>query len=161
VAPLLRRRVALLLIVALAAVPGVVALALPAAALAGAGPGGSAVLADFDDNGRIDACYSRADFRDALRRARADQRLYGVAIDVIQQAQATNVAGPDGSCAGEGGGPGAEGDDGDVGIGLWIGVVVALGLVAAGAGVLARRNGDADDDEGAQPPAGGAGGPAR
>ncbi len=54
--------------------------------------GGQAVLADAQDNGRVDECYTRAEFRDALRMARNDQRLYSAVIDTIEEAKITNVA---------------------------------------------------------------------
>lgn len=134
-AALLRRRAALVLVVVLTL------MILPATALAD----GRTVLSDYQDNGSIDACYSRADLADALRIARADQRTYANALDVVRQAQITNLAGEDGTCeanpegtdTGEGGGPG---------LGLWIGLAVGVGLVAAGAGAWARRNaGDGDE----------------
>ena len=56
------------------------------------------MLADAADNGRIDACYSRAEFRDALAQARDDQRLYGTAIDVIKEATISNVTVPGRPC---------------------------------------------------------------
>lgn len=58
---------------------------------------GRTVLADAGD-GHIDACYSRAEFRDALHQARADQRLYGTAIDTIQEATISNVTVPGRPC---------------------------------------------------------------
>jgi uncharacterized repeat protein (TIGR01451 family) len=71
---LLRRRVALLLL-ALFALSGLV---LPAIGLAD----GRAILSDFEDNGQIDECYTRAEFQQALRLARADERVY--AGDVVR-----------------------------------------------------------------------------
>lgn len=58
---------------------------------------GRAVLADAVD-GQIDGCYSRAEFRDALHQARADQRLYGTAIDTIQEGYISNVTVPGRAC---------------------------------------------------------------
>ncbi len=87
---LLRRRVALLLL-ALFALSGLV---LPAIGLAD----GRAILSDFEDNGQIDECYTRQEFQQALRLARADERVYGNAVDAIEEAQVTNVARPGEEC---------------------------------------------------------------
>ena len=59
---------------------------------------GQAVLNDARDNNRIDACYSRAEFRDALHQARADQRLYGTTVDTIQEGYISNVTVPGRAC---------------------------------------------------------------
>jgi hypothetical protein len=128
---LLRRRVALLLLAVFAALA-----ILPVAAVAT----GQEILSDFEDNGQIDECYTRQEFQQALRLARADERVYGNAVDALEEAQVTNVAREDGSCEGESPSTDA-GDDGGVGIGVWIGLAVAVGLVAAGAGAWARRSG--------------------
>lgn len=48
---------------------------------------GRAVIADYDDNGVIDACYSDAEFADGLELANADQQQYGAAVDIIEQKQ--------------------------------------------------------------------------
>lgn len=135
---LLRRRVALLLL-ALFALSGLV---LPAIGLAD----GRAILSDFEDNGQIDECYTRQEFQQALRLARADERVYGNAVDAIEEAQVTNVARPGEECQATVTDSG-EGDDGGVGIGVWIGLAVAVGLVAAGAGAWARRSGPGDGTE--------------
>ena len=127
---LLRRRVALLLVAVLAI------LIVPVTAFGD----GRQILSDFEDNGQIDNCYTRAEFREALRLARADERQYGNAVDTIQEAQVTNVKRPGEECAAEASSTG-EGDDGGIGIGVWIGLAVAVGLVAAGAGAWARRSG--------------------
>ena len=129
---LLRRRVALLLLAVIATLAGLV---IPAAALAT----GQDILNDFEDNGQIDECYTREEFRAALRLARADERVYGNAVDALEEAQVTNVARPGEECSAASGNTG-EGDDGGVGIGVWIGLAVAVGLVAAGAGAWARRS---------------------
>lgn len=134
-APLLGRRVALFLVLLVGA------LALPVSAVAD----GRAILDDFRENGQIDGCYSRADFREALQLVRSDQRQYGASADVIQEAQVTNVADSGAPCRPaatttpieEGGGPG---------LGLWIGVALAVGVVAAGAGAWARRASEPDDE---------------
>ena len=142
-AALPRRPVALLVILALAL------LGASATALAD----GRDVLADYEDNGRIDACYTRAEFQEALRLARDDQRQYGAAVDVILDAQITNVARPGEPC----GAPGATTavpveDDSGSGLAIWIGLAVAVGAVALGAGAWARRGagrpgGDGPGDE--------------
>lgn len=131
---LLRRRVALLLLAVLAAVA---ALSLPVVALAD----GRAILSDFEDNGQIDECYTRGEFRQALRLARADERQYGNAVDAIEEAQVTNVQRPGEECAAEAASSGEGDEGGGIGIGVWIGLAVAVGLVAAGAGAWARRGG--------------------
>ncbi|MDX6556487.1 MAG: hypothetical protein QOD86_2682 [Miltoncostaeaceae bacterium] len=136
-AALLRRRVALLLL----AVFATLAL-LPVAAVAS----GQDILSDFEDNGQIDECYTRQEFQQALKLARADERVYGNAVDALEEAQVTNVARPGEECDATAGTNG-EGDDGGVGIGVWIGLAVAVGLVAAGAGAWARRSGPGDGSE--------------
>jgi hypothetical protein len=96
--------------------------------------GGQAVLADAQDNGKVDACYSRAEFRDALRMARTDQRLYAALADVIDEAKITNVK-VDGAPCGSGRvapGSASSVDSGD-GAGIWIGALALVGLVGVGA----------------------------
>lgn len=128
-APLIGRRVALLFVLLIGA------LALPVSALAD----GRAILDDFQEDGQIDRCYSRAEFRQALRLVRSDQRQYGASADVIQQARVTNVAEPGEPCeVSVTMTTPVESDDGPA-LGLWIGLAVAVGLVAAGAGAWARR----------------------
>lgn len=61
---------------------------------------GQQVLADYEDNGQIDGCYTLADFEDALKRIRPDQQQYGAAVDVIRQAELTNIRRPGGACGG-------------------------------------------------------------
>lgn len=61
---------------------------------------GQQVLADYEDNGQIDGCYTLADYEDALKRIRPDQQQYGAAVDVIRQAELTNIRRPDGACGG-------------------------------------------------------------
>lgn len=95
---------------------------------------GQAVLADAKDNERVDSCYTRAEFRDALRQASNDQRLYGVVLDVIRDAQITNVA-VDGVPCGSGRvAPGsATAVDAGGGPGIWVGALAVVGLVGLGA----------------------------
>ncbi len=62
--------------------------------------GGRQVLADYEDNGQINGCYTLAEFEDALRIIRPDQQQYGAAVDVIRQAELTNIRRPDGACGG-------------------------------------------------------------
>ena len=87
---IIRRSVAVWFVVALAM--GV--LAAPAFA------GGRQVLADYEDNGQINGCYTLAEFEEALRIIRPDQQQYGAAVDVIRQAELTNIRRPDGACGG-------------------------------------------------------------
>lgn len=107
---------------------------------------GRDVLADAKDNGQIDGCYTRAEFRDALRLAGNDQRLYGSTIDLIKEARITNVAVPGEPCGSARTVPAtAVEDDSGGSLGIWIGLAVAVGAVAVGAGVWARRGGGRDE----------------
>jgi hypothetical protein len=117
-------------------------LGLSATALAG----GQDVLNDAKDNQRVDGCYSRADFRAALRLANEDQRLYSYEIEAIQDAQISHVKVPGEPCGSgrsipatprpdhSGGGTGA----------LWAGLLAGVGAVSVGAGLRARRSGRGD-----------------
>lgn len=58
------------------------------------------VLADYEDNGQIDGCYTLDDFEQALKAIRPDQQQYGAAVDVIRQAELTNIRRPGGACGG-------------------------------------------------------------
>ncbi len=71
---------------------------------------GQQVLADYEDNGAIDGCYTLADFEEALKLIRPDQQQYGAAVDVIRQAELTNIRRPGGAC----GGTSADGASGDL-----------------------------------------------
>ena len=146
---IIRRSVAVWFLVALAM--GV--LAAPAFA------GGREVLADYEDNGQINGCYTLAEFEEALRIIRPDQQQYGAAVDVIRQAELTNIRRPDGAC----GGTSALGASGDLPDGtattagdgvavpddggmpaLLVAVIVAAGLAIAGFVaylVISRRRG--------------------
>jgi hypothetical protein len=88
------------------------------------------VIEDYRDDGQIQGCYSTEDFNQAVRELDPNEGIYEVARDVIRQAQARCAA------AGE-----TSSDDGGSGAGVWIGIVIAVGLVALGAGALARRRG--------------------
>jgi hypothetical protein len=151
VAALLRRRVAPLLVL-------VVALALlPATALGN----GRAVLADYRDNGRIDHCYTQAEYQQALRLVRPDQAQYGALVDVILNAQVTNLKTPGQPCRPQGVAATTTDDGGGGGSStfLWVGVVLAVGVVAIGAGALVRRRrGGGDGGDGPEHPAEGDGG---
>ena len=105
---------------------------------------GRAVIADYDDNGVIDACYSDADFVDALGLANADQQQYGAAVDIIEQKQL--------ECGGETASPVNPEDAGDSGGGggsaLTIVVVIAAVAGAAAFAYVAwvrRRPGPGED----------------
>jgi hypothetical protein len=101
---------------------------------------GRDVLADAQDNGSIDACYSRAEFREALRLARADQRLYGVELEVIADAQITNVTVPGQPCgSGRTVPAGAVPVDSGGWAGLWGGLAAAVVVIAVGAGAWGHR----------------------
>ncbi len=161
---IIRRSVAVWFVVVLAM--GV--LAMPALA------GGRQVLADYEDNGQINGCYTLAEFEEALRIIRPDQQQYGAAVDVIRQAELTNIRRPDGACGGTsasgassdvpdaaaaaGGADGTSttagdgvvaSDDGGLPA-LLVAVIVAAGLAVAGFVaylVISRRRG------GGEPPA--------
>ena len=91
------------------AVTFLIALVMGAAAMPAFGAG-QQVLADYEDNGRIDGCYTLAEYEDALKRIRPDQQQYGAAVDVIRQAELTNIRRPGGAC----GGTSASGSSSDV-----------------------------------------------
>jgi hypothetical protein len=126
---LLRRRALLLAL-------GLVA-ALPPLALAT----GRDVLADFNDNGQIDSCYTLQEYQQALRLLRPDQAQYGSAVDVIRQAEITNVkvAGQPCGAAATAVPTSGEEESGGVSPLVWVGVIAGVGVVAIGAGTLARR----------------------
>ena len=122
---------------------------------------GQQVLADYEDNGRIDGCYTLAEFEDALRLIRPDQQQYGAAVDVIRQAELTNIRRPGGACGGTSatgasgevpGGTGTSGTDlpgdGDVLPPVVIAILVAVGLALVGFvvyWVVSRRVRGGDD----------------
>lgn len=129
-AALLRRAAALVVILGLAL------LALSGTALAD----GRDILADYEDNVRIDGCYTRAEFRDALRLVRDDQRQYANAADVIGQAEISRVARPGEPCGASRTAPAAAADEGSgPSSGLWLGIAGAVCAGAVGGGVWARR----------------------
>lgn len=133
----MRRRATTVLLIACAL------LALPAMALAD----GRAVLDDYEDNGQIDGCYPLDDFTDALELIGEDDAQYGAATDVVRQARVTNVEVPGEDCATTTADvvdeiPAAPVDDGGSGGGLtWVIGLVALGVLALGAGLWARSRG--------------------
>lgn len=128
-------------------------MALTLLALAAAAVGsGRDVIADYELHGEITGCYTAKDYRDALRTLRLDERLYGNAIEVIQEARTTNIARPGEPCTPARTAPEeAVSDDSGSGVGIWLVLAGAVGAIAVGAGVWARRGGGDDD-----PPAGGA-----
>ncbi len=105
---------------------------------------GRAVLADYEDNGQINGCYTIAQYEDALRLIRPDQQQYGAAVDVIRQAEDTNLRNPDGACAAASATAVAIDDaEGDVPIVVWVIVGLAVGAVCAGAyGLYKKRKGN-------------------
>lgn len=130
---LLRRLVSALLFAALA-------LLIVTAAAAGSGQD---IITDYENNGRITGCYTAAEFREALRIARQDEVLYGNAIEVIQEARTTNLARPGQPCEPALTAPEeAVDDEGGSGMAIWLGLAAAVGVVAVGAGLWARRGGD-------------------
>lgn len=101
---------------------------------------GRDVLADAQDNGSIDGCYSREELNEALDLARGDQRIYSVTVDLIKGARQTNVARPGvpcGTLAAVDERPVEDDSGGSPGV--WIGVAGVVGAVAVGAGVWAAR----------------------
>lgn len=112
--------------------------AIPAQSLAD----GRDILLDFDDNGQIDGCYTRAEFNEALELARADEQQYGAAVDIILEARVTNIDEPGQPCGDEQipAAVSGEDDDGGLSTGVIIGIVIAVAaLLAVGAALLARR----------------------
>lgn len=106
---------------------------------------GRDVLADAQDNERVDACYSRRDFNDALSRLRDDQRLYAALRDVIREGLISNVKVAGQPCGSGRIVPhGAVPDDSGSSRTLWAGLIVGVGLVGTGAGLWARRAGRQD-----------------
>lgn len=135
----MRRRVTTTVLIACAL------LALPAVALAD----GRAVIDDYDDNGQIDGCYAQGDFTEALDLIGEDEQ-YGAAIDVIRQARVTNVEVPGEDCVAATAAPlddippaDDDGDDGG-GVSAWVFGLIAVGVLAVGAGLWARRRGGSD-----------------
>ena len=106
---------------------------------------GRDVLSDAED-GRIDACYSRAEFRDALGQARDDQRLYGTAIDTIKEATYSNVTVPGRPCGSGRTVPATAVPVSSSGAStVWGGAALVVVLGAIGAAVLARRAGTGEE----------------
>ncbi|WP_217914397.1 hypothetical protein [Miltoncostaea marina] len=107
--------------------------------------GGRDVLADAQDS-RIDGCYTRAEYREALRLAGADEVLYGNTIEMIELAQSSRVARPGRPCGEAATVPRrAVEDPSGSPRGLLAGMALAVGLVAVGAGALAGRPSRRDD----------------
>lgn len=133
-AALLRRAV-------LVVIPGLALLALAGSALAG----GRDILDDYRENRRIDGCYIRAEFREAQRLVRDDERLYAELPDVLDEAQISNVSRPGEPCGAARTVPAqAVDDDPGVAPGLWIGLAAAAVAAGGGAAAWARRGrGDA------------------
>ena len=100
---------------------------------------GRDVLADAQD-GRVDACYTRAEFNDAYARIRDDQRLYSALRDVIDEATISHVEVKGQPCGSGRRVPSEAIDDtGGASPALWGSLIVAVGVVGTGAGLLARR----------------------
>lgn len=103
---------------------------------------GQEILSDAQD-GTIDNCYTRAEYREALRLARDDERLYGTRIDTIEQAQNTKVTVPGEPCGSVSTAPEAVRDDDPGGSPLlWVVLAGGVTVVAVGAGAWARRGRD-------------------
>ncbi len=109
---------------------------LPAAALAD----GQDILDDFDDNGQINGCYTVEEFNEALDLAQADERQYGAAVDIIQEARVTNIAVEGEPCGEEIAVAADSGDDnGGASIALIIGIVAAAGAAGIGAALFVHQ----------------------
>ena len=99
------------------------------------------MLADAKDD-RVDGCYSRAEFRDALSRARDDQRLYANAVDIINEAAISHVTIPGQPCgSGRTVPPSAVPVASSGAATLWGAVALLVSVGAIGAGTLAHRRG--------------------
>ena len=136
--------------------------------------GGRQVLADYEDNGQINGCYTLADYEEALKLIRPDQQQYGAAVDVIRQAELTNIRRPGqacgatsasgasadvpggntstsaGSAAGSGEGDTIAQDEGGLS-GVAIAIIVAVGLALVGFIiylVASRRGGSGGSGDG-------------
>ncbi len=93
-----------------------------------------AVLADYEDNGQIDGCYTLAQFEEALTLIRPDQQQYGAAVDVIRQAELTNLRRPGAACN-SGSAASSEtvlADDGGLPAAVWVIIVLAVLALIAG-----------------------------
>ncbi len=93
-----------------------------------------AVLADYEDNGQIDGCYTLAQFEEALTLIRPDQQQYGAAVDVIRQAELTNLRRPGAACS-SGSATSSETvlvDDGGLPAAVWVIIVLAVLALIAG-----------------------------
>lgn len=141
--------------------------------------GGRQVLADYEDNGQINGCYTLADYEEALKLIRPDQQQYGAAVDVIRQAELTNIRRPGQAC----GATSASGSSADVPAGdesasaqdpsgsgdgtieqvvdaSHIAIIVAVGLALIGFVIYliaSRRGGSGGDGSGEGSGAGGSG----
>ena len=105
---------------------------------------GQEILSDAQD-GTIDNCYTRAEYRDALRLARDDERLYGTRIETIEQAQNTRVTVPGEPCGSVSTVPDAVPDDDSGGSAvLWVALAGGVVVVSVGAGAWARRGRDGE-----------------
>jgi hypothetical protein len=136
VAALPRRRFASALLAASQLLVLIALLAMPSAALATP----QEVLRDYNDNGRIDGCYTAGDYERALDLVDPDAEQYGAAVDAIRQAQVEKVLQADGTCAP----PATAGDDdsdGGVPTALIVVLVLAGVAVVGGGGYwLTRRS---------------------
>lgn len=99
------------------------------------------VIADYNDDGQIQGCYSAKDFNDAVDKLDPNNAIYEASRDIIRQAQARCLAAE--PTKDEGGGGGA---------GLWIGLAAGVIVVAAGAGLMARRRGSGTPPGDGDPP---------
>ncbi len=93
-----------------------------------------AVLADYEDNGQIDGCYTLAQFEEALTLIRPDQQQYGAAVDVIRQAELTNLRRSGTACSSGSAASSATvlADDGGLPAAVWVIIVLAVLALIAG-----------------------------
>jgi hypothetical protein len=115
---------------------------LPAAAWAS----GADVLADYEDNGYIDHCYTATDYQQALAMVRSDRQQYGNEVGEIQRARLQQLRRPGKPCRVPApvtsSAPADAGDSGGTSPFVWVGVAAAVGVVAIGAGAIVRRRRD-------------------
>ena len=140
VATLIRHRLLALLTVLM------LGLAIPAAGMAT----GKQVLADLNDNGLLDRCYTLPEFENALTLLSGEDGQYDVKADTIRQGELDHLKAPGLACPNpvSSSGKGATGTDSSVpGYVLWGIVGGAIGLAAVIGGVLARKSRGNEPDE--------------
>lgn len=111
---------------------------------------GKQVLADLNDNGLLDRCYTLPEFENALTLLSGEDGQYDVKADTIRQGELDHLKAPGLACPNpiSSSGTGATGTDSSVpGYVLWGIVGGAIGLAAVIGGVLARKSRGSEPDE--------------